>query len=192
MHSGIEFVDDGLRLRMHLGPKVELPTVPKPKPGKVIGKGVELSAYKVGKTLSYSGEQAYGPHSWKFETVAIEKTPKGLLVRSREPWSDEDDSGDWEGVYLIGEDGIRYQSGKDEFTSATHTKYPLDLPLELRLHEMLQFEAAGEIVYDEEGVKDVDPFSERTELKVLGLETVKTKAGTFKDCVLVERRLRCT
>ena len=191
MHSGIDFLDDGLRLRMHLGPKTKLLAVPDPEVGEVIGKGVELNSWKVGKTMTFAGESAYGPHRWSFETVSMEKTPKGTLVRSKEPWSDEEDEGVWEGSYLIDDKGVWYRDGKDETMTTTYTQAPLDMPLELRLNEVIRYESSGQNQYkedEEEGIEEEDEsFIERTEFRVLGLETVKTKAGTFADCVVIER-----
>lgn len=187
MHSGIDFVDDGLRLRLHLGPDVDLPSLPEPKEGELLGKGVELLSYKPGRVLSYEGEDSFGRNSWNFEVTATEKTARGLRILSEEPWSDGEDKGKWMGSYLIAGDAIYQTGGKDEFGTTTYTKPPIDLPLELHANARHRYEAAGQDVYEENGQKEVDVYRERSELRVLGTDTVSTKAGEFKDCVVVER-----
>ena len=172
---------------MHPGPRGPLLSLPKAEVGEVIGTGVDLNAYRAGKALSYESLDDFGASTWKFEVLSTQKTDKGILVRTREPWADSEDEGEWKGNYLIAEDGIWQTGGRDEFTTTTYTKPPLDLPLELRLNAVHRYEVAGEDRYQDEEELDVGAYRERSELRVVGLEDVIVDAGTFKDCVLIER-----
>jgi len=188
MHSGIDFEDEGLRLRLHLGPKTPLPALPQPEVGAVLGKGEELIAYKVGRVLSYEGMAEYGPHSWKQEVLSKEKTPEGIVVSTSEPWSDDEDEGKWAGKYLIAKSGVWRMGGKDEFNTSTYTRMPLELPAELRLNQTHHNQVIGQDIYEENGEKEIEGNIERESIRVLGTETIVVKAGKFENCVVVERR----
>lgn len=187
MYSGIDFIDDGLRLRMHLGPGSGLPALPEPEVGEVIGRGVELAHYQTGRVLSYEGSDEFGSNDWKSEVLLTEKTPEGILVQISEPWASKEEKGTWTGRFLIDDKGIWQMGSKDEFSTTSFTQPPLDLPLELRVNGVHRYEATGESLYEEDGEREISVLRERGELRVLGLETIETKAGRFEDCVVVER-----
>ncbi len=187
MHSGMDFIEDGLRLRMHLGPKSKLLALPQPEVGEVLGKGMDLGGYKVGNKLFYRNEYEGIEGTWSWEMKSVEKTPEGTKLNFESPWEEDGESGIWKATYLVDDKGIWAVEGKDEFMTSTYERPSLNLPLELRLNAIHKCDTISQDVHkDEEGV-----FSETTktrqEIRVVGKETIKTKAGTFKDCVVIER-----
>lgn len=188
VHSGIDFEDDGLRLRLHLGPAKKSVSLPQAQPGKLIGNGAEFCGYRQGRILHYSGKDPIGQRDWRLEVLSIEKSPEGLVVTTSEPWSDEEGEGTWKGRYLIAESGTWELGGKDEFTTTTYPRPVLNLPAQLRLKAVHHSDAAGEDVYEQNAERVVDRVRMRSVLKVVGIEDVEVTAGKFKDCVVIERR----
>lgn len=185
--SAIDFEDDGLRLRLHLGPAVELPALPDPEPGALLGTAEKLNAYRVGRVLSYESTGPQGEETWGFEVAGIEETPRGRVVTTREPWAFGGEQGVWEGRYLVDRDGVWTLGGKDEFSSMHHSQPSLHLPTELRQGALHRSESKGRSTFDDNGLEEVEISQGRSEIRVLGTETLETAAGTFPDCVLIER-----
>lgn len=185
--SAIDFEDDGMRLRLHLGPARPLASLPQPEPGEVLGTAAQLSAFRAGRSLSYETTGPGAEETWGVEIVSVVETPEGKLVSTREPWAWDGEQGVWEGRYLLNETGVWQLGGKDEFSTATNSEPALSLPAELRRHAVHRHQSKGTNVHEDNGVKEVEATRSRDVIRVLGSETVEVGAGTFEDCVLIER-----
>ncbi|MCB1130564.1 MAG: hypothetical protein KDN05_05500 [Verrucomicrobiae bacterium] len=187
LQSGIDFEDDGLRLRFRAGPAPSSPAPAPREPGPKLAELADLVTLKPGRVLHYAGRDSAGGHTWSWQVTATEETPRGTRITTSEPWKGPEEFGHFHNTLLLADDGLHQVSWKDEDGSCTFLTPVLDIPADLRSGSVRSSSSRGEHKStDEDGKPLTEPVLNETEITVLGTETVEVPAGTFENCVKIE------
>jgi len=195
--TGLEFEDDGLRLRATVA-KLDPKPAPAPdaKPaGKTLATVRELIPSQPGSVLRFKHTISFGDDEEEpdkgFQTVEVLRPEAGDdadTVRSKNFWKSGDEPA--RGYDLV----ERFGSGGFGVTLQSSPEYRLEcttplieLPAVLVEGETTVFESVF-TTEDKEG--DGEPIKQncigQVRIRVVGLETVEVEAGTFEDCVRVD------
>ncbi|MCH7225456.1 hypothetical protein [Haloferula sp. A504] len=188
LRTALDFEDDGLRARLHAGQdQREETSAAEREGGRKLADIRELVPLKPGRVLHYEGANAMGKHTWSWEVKTMEKTEDGTRIVTEEPYADPDGEGVYRGTSLIG-DGEQLLSWTEGEHSGEYPEPERILPKEFREGAVHRSRSSWTSRYVEEGETELDRGKTEIEIRVLGLEDVEVPAGTFKDCVVVERR----
>lgn len=187
LQSGIDFEDDGLRLRFHAGPASPAPAPAAREPGRKLAELTDLVTLKPGRVLHYSGRDSDGVHTWSWQATTVETTPEGTRITTSEPWKGADESGNFQNHLLLDGNGLHQVSWEDEDGTCTFRTPVLDIPADLREGGVHRSSSTAEHKStDEDGKPVTERVLNETEITVLGTETVEVPAGRFENCVKLD------
>jgi hypothetical protein len=186
LRAGLEFADGGVRVKLFAGPKPEAkPGKPKAE-GKLLSTAKELIPLKEGLVTKFSGSGPEGVETMTVKITKVEEMPDGSVNLVEE--SDSEVGGEkYHSVthYRLAE-GFFMVKSEDEESVTVWEKPVMDLPAELMEGAEFISRFKGTTTYEDEEMGEELYFGE-SRIRVIGLETVKVPAGTYEDCVRIEK-----
>jgi hypothetical protein len=190
VRAGIEFEDDGLRLRLSMDQGAAKPEAPAAAADPGIPAGFprleDLIQPKPGTKWKYRVTETYaeGPFTKDVETLAVTPVESGTVIRNRVSARPpgEEEMQIHEEEHLLDGGGYHMQGSKQGDSAKTFSRRMPVLPGKLAPGLAFGGEHRSERK-DEEGISQELGDVRAT---IIGLETVKVPAGVFENCVRID------